>query len=166
MKIEELLKRVENVQMDIELATNSLDYIKSEVEKLKNNSFEPTPKDWMPKHKEKYWIAHYNLTPTAFYNNEGCLSEPIIKYNRVFQTREECQLFCNIQKAFRDKSREFKRNAINYTLTYDVDADDLTVCCDSYYRCTNLYFDSKETVQNIIDKFGEENIKRYYLGVY
>lgn len=31
---------------------------------------------------------------------------------------------------------------------------------------TELFFDSEETVQNLIDKFGEENIKRYYLGVY
>ena len=41
-----------------------IDNIEQEIKKLNENSFESTPKDWKPKRGEKYWVAHYNLSPT------------------------------------------------------------------------------------------------------
>lgn len=127
MKIEELEKEINDIE-------ETLNNLKIKVEELKKNknSFEPTPKGWEPKHKEKYWIAHYNLKPTVFFNDEEYLNEPIIKYNRTFKTKEECQL---------------------YDCLFSVQHKD-------------IYFDSKKTIENLINKFGEENVKRYYLEVY
>ena len=74
-----------------------LEEVRKDLEELKKNknSFEPTPKGWKPKNGEKYWVAHYNLSPTVFFNDEIHLSNPIIKYNRIFKTKEECKIIRN-----------------------------------------------------------------------
>lgn len=89
-----------------------------------------------------------------------------MKYNRIFKTLEECQLYCDIQKAFRDTSREFKYTSDNYYLWYDHTAKKIRNDCLYSVQHKDIYFDSEKTIQNLIDKFGEENVKRYYLGVY
>jgi hypothetical protein len=161
MKIEELEKEINDIE-------ETLNNLKIKVEELKKNknSFEPTPKGWEPKHKEKYWIAHYNLKPTVFFNDEEYLNEPIIKYNRTFKTKEECQLYCDIQRAFKDASREFKYNSNNYYIWYDHLNKEIKYDCLFSVQHKDIYFDSKKTIENLINKFGEENVKRYYLEVY
>lgn len=145
-----------------------LEEVRKDLEELKKNknSFEPTPKGWKPKNGENYWVAHYNLSPTVFFNDEIHLSNPIIKYNRIFKTKEECQLYCDVQRAFMDASREYVLNKYNYVLRYAHEGGEVFITPYTNVQPTELFFDSEETVQNLIDKFGEENIKRYYLGVY
>lgn len=166
MKIEELLKALETHKKVLEEVKVHIDNIEQEIKKLNENSFESTPKDWKPKRGEKYWVAHYNLSPTVFFNDEIHVSEPIIKYSRIFKTKEECQLYCDIQRAFKDASREFKCNSNNYYIWYDhvnkkIKHDSL---CSIQRK--EIYFDSEKTIENLINKFGEENVKRYYLEVY
>lgn len=145
-----------------------LEEVRKDLEELKKNknSFEPTPKDWKPKRGEKYWTAYYNLNPTFFICDEREISKNIIKYNRIFKTKEECKLYCRIQKAFMDASREYVLNKYNYVLRYAHEGGEVFITPYTNVQPTELFFDSEETVQNLIDKFGEENIKRYYLGVY
>ena len=145
-----------------------LEEVRKDLEELKKNknSFEPTPKGWKPKNEEESWVAHYNLSPTVFFNDEIHLSNPIIKYNRIFKTKEECQLYCDVQRAFMDASREYVLNRYNYVLRYAHEGGEVFITPYTNVQPTELFFDSEGTVQNLIDKFGEENIKRYYLGVY
>lgn len=161
----ETIKELENKINDVEETLNNL---KAKVEELKKNknNFEPTSKDWKPRPGEKYWIAHYNSNPTIFICDERAISKNIIKYNRTFKTKEECQLYCDIKRAFRDASREFKYNSDNYYIWYDHVNKKIKHDCLFSVQHKDIYFDSEETVQNLIDKFGEENIKKYYLGVY
>lgn len=166
MKIEELLKALETQKKVLEEVKVHIDNIEQEIKKLNENSFESTPKDWKPKDGEKYWVAHYNLSPTVFFNDEIHLSNPIIKYNRIFKTKEECQLYCDIQRAFKDASREFKYNSNNYYIWYDHVNKKIKHDCLFSVQHKDIYFDSKKTIENLINKFGEENVKRYYLEVY
>lgn len=110
--------------------------------------------------------AYYNLNPTVFICDEREISKNIIKYNRIFKTKEECQLYCDVQRAFMDASREYVLNKYNYVLRYAHEGGEVFITPYTNVQPTELFFDSEETVQNLIDKFGEENIKRYYLGVY
>lgn len=162
------MKTVEELEKEINNVEETLNNLKTKVEELKKskNGFEPTPKDWKPKCGEKYWTAYYNLNPTFFICDEREISKNIIKYNRIFKTKEECQLYCDIQRAFRDASREFKYNSNNYYIWYDHVNKKIKHDCLFSVQHKDIYFDSEEAVQNLIDKFGEENIKRYYLGVY
>lgn len=162
------MKTVEELEKEINNVEETLNNLKTKVEELKKskNGFEPTPKDWKPKCGEKYWTAYYNLNPTFFICDEREISKNIIKYNRIFKTKEECKLYCRIQKAFMDASREFKYNSNNYYIWYDHVNKKIKHDCLFSVQHKDIYFDSEEAVQNLIDKFGEENIKRYYLGVY
>lgn len=162
------MKTVEELEKEINNVEETLNNLKTKVEELKKskNGFGPTPKDWKPKRGEKYWTAYYNLNPTFFICDEREISKNIIKYNRIFKTKEECQLYCDIQRAFRDASREFKYNSNNYYIWYDHVNKKINHDCLFSVQHKDIYFDSEEAVQNLIDKFGEENIKRYYLGVY
>lgn len=162
------MKTVKELEKEINNVEETLNNLKTKVEELKKskNGFGPTPKDWKPKRGEKYWTAYYNLNPTFFICDEREISKNIIKYNRIFKTKEECQLYCDIQRAFRDASREFKYNSNNYYIWYDHVNKKIKHDCLFSVQHKDIYFDSEEAVQNLIDKFGEENIKRYYLGVY
>jgi len=162
------MKTVEELEKEINNVEETLNNLKTKVEELKKskNGFGPTPKDWKPKRGEKYWTAYYNLNPTFFICDEREISKNIIKYNRIFKTKEECQLYCDIQRAFRDASREFKYNSNNYYIWYDHVNKKIKHDCLFSVQHKDIYFDSEEAVQNLIDKFGDENIKRYYLGVY
>lgn len=162
------MKTVEELEKEINNVEETLNNLKTKVEELKKskNGFGPTSKDWKPKRGEKYWTAYYNLNPTFFICDEREISKNIIKYNRIFKTKEECQLYCDIQRAFRDASREFKYNSNNYYIWYDHVNKKIKHDCLFSVQHKDIYFDSEEAVQNLIDKFGEENIKRYYLGVY
>ena len=162
------MKTVEELEKEINNVEETLNNLKTKVEELKKskNGFGPTPKDWKPKRGEKYWTAYYNLNPTFFICDEREISKNIIKYNRIFKTKEECQLYCDIQRAFRDASREFRYNSNNYYIWYDHVNKKIKHDCLFSVQHKDIYFDSEEAVQNLIDKFGEENIKRYYLGVY
>lgn len=162
------MKTVEELEKEINNVEETLNNLKTKVEELKKskNGFGPTPKDWKPKRGEKYWTAYYNLNPTVFICDEREISKNIIKYNRIFKTKEECQLYCDVQRAFMDASREYVLNKYNYVLRYAHEGGEVFITPYTNVQPTELFFDSEETVQNLIDKFGEENIKRYYLGVY
>lgn len=151
--VEELEKVLEEVRKDLE-----------ELKKSKNN-FEPTPKDWMPKHGEKYWVANISLEP-MFLKNETITDEEFIRYNRIFKTKEECQLYCDIQRAFRDASKSFVVDEDNYCIYYNHNTNTIRFDVLNYRIYQTLCFESKEIVKELINKLGEENVKRYYLGVY
>lgn len=114
------MKTVEELEKEINNVEETLNNLKTKVEELKKskNGFGPTPKDWKPKRGEKYWTAYYNLNSTFFICDEREISKNIIKYNRIFKTKEECKLYCRIQKAFMDASREYVLNKYNYVLRY------------------------------------------------
>lgn len=164
IKIQKYLVDLYTVQLNE--AEIDLGKAQKELEVLEKRNFEPTPKGWKPKPGEKYWIAHYNLNPTIFICDERAISKNILKYNRIFKTEGECELYCDIQRAFRDASREFVGDKYNYYIYYNQSLNELRIASYSNNVYQALCFDSRETVQNIINKFGEENIKRYYLGVY
>ena len=94
------------------------------------------------------------------------VTKNINKYNRIFKTKEECQLYCDIQRAFKDASREFKYNSNNYYIWYDHVNKKIKHDCLFSVQHKDIYFDSEKTIENLINKFGEENVKRYYLEVY
>ena len=164
------MKKVEEVRKDLEEVRKDLEEVRKDLEELKKNknNFEPTPKTWIPNESEAFWVADIELNPVVYTNIKQFKSRNnrILKYNRIFKTLEECQLYCDIQKAFRDTSREFKYTSDNYYLWYDHTAKKIRNDCLYSVQHKDIYFDSEKTIQNLIDKFGEENVKRYYLGVY
>lgn len=163
----EINKKIELLANEMNKVKDHLDLLERKIEELKKNknNFEPTSKDWKPKNGEKFFVASQRYE-VVYYGYEKDYFDKLIKYNRIFKTKEECQLYCDIQRAFREASKEFDYGKDNYYLYCGMTEKRLFITLDSYCKDNNLYFDSREIIQNLIDKFGEENIKRYYLGVY
>lgn len=167
MNKQELLKALEIQKGVLKETQTHLDNIEQEIKKLDDDGFEPTPKGWKPDDGEKYHFPSSCCAWTsAPYDSKDAIHNSIIRYNRIFKTKEECKLYCRIQKAFMDASREFKYNSNNYYIWYDHVNKKIKHDCLFSVQHKDIYFDSEETVRNLINKFGEENVKRYYLGVY
>lgn len=164
MKIEELLKALETQKKVLEEVKVHIDNIEQEIKKLNENSFESTPKDWKPKRGEKYWVAHYNLSPTVFFNDEIHVSKPIIKYSRIFKTKEECEKYCEIQKAFRDKARPFIYNEANFIPRYKQETSEILISTLYFDQFDTLYFERND-LKELMKRFSKSDIKRYYLNI-
>ena len=91
------MKKVEELEMVLEEVRKDLE----ELKKNKNN-FEPTPKTWIPNESEAFWVADIELNPVVYTNIKQFKSRNnrILKYNRIFKTLEECQLYCDILLTF------------------------------------------------------------------
>lgn len=166
MNKQELLKALEIQKGVLKETQTHLDNIEQEIKKLDDDGFEPTPKGWKPDDGEKYHFPSSCCAWTsAPYDSKDAIHNSIVRYNRVFKTKEECKLYCRIQKAFMDASREFVEGESNYYAYCDTNKK-INMGLHQFNNHGLLYFDSRKTIQSLIDKFGEENVKRYYLGVY
>lgn len=162
------MKTLKELEVKINNVETTLSSLKDELEELKKSkpSFEPTPRGWQPRKNEVYYYANNRMYPRYEINEDTVHDEFLIKYNRLFKTEKECQIYCNIQKAFIDASKEFKyykKNCYPYLHVEDANID---IAVETHTKSAMLYFDSEETIQKLIDKFGEENVKKYFLGVY
>ena len=118
--------------------------------------------------------------PIGFFNSVGnvfddCWHDSIADnyrkdFLRIFKTKEECKRYLEIQEAFKDESKKFEPNWKNYVqgkyyLYYDYDRDSVEINLAWSNRVATLYFESKEVLEELISRFGEEDIKKYYFGI-
>lgn len=177
--VEELEQEIKEIENKVNSTINDYqDAMKSHVENMEKileelkknentNTFEPTPKSWTPKDGEDYYFVNPRFGINCYtYSQYSDHDKEIVKYNRVFKTFDECKFCCRIQKAFRDASREFNVGVSNYFLNYDYINKRLSALRSYNSKREMLYFSDKKTIENLINEFGEENVKRYYLGVY
>ena len=85
---------------------------------------------------------------------------------RIFKTKKECERYLEIQKAFKDESKNFEPNwkdgnQDKYYLYYDHDENSVEISWNTWCGQAILYFESRE----VISRFGEEDIKKYYFGI-
>ena len=89
---------------------------------------------------------------------------------RIFKTKKECERYLEIQKAFKDESKNFEPNwkdgnQTKYCLYYDHDENSFKISGWSIRRQAILYFESREVLKELISRFGKEDIKKYYFGI-
>ena len=126
--------------------------------------------DEFPKYGEYYWFVDSvgNVFGDCWYDS---MADNYRKdFLRIFKTKKECKRYLEIQKAFKEESKNFESNwkdgnQDKYYLYYD--HSDNCVEVDSYVECqeTILYFESEEVLEEIVSCFGEEDIKKYYFGI-
>lgn len=126
--------------------------------------------DEFPRLGEKYWFVSVGkgINSCCWCNTEGDNFRK--DFLRIFKTKEECKRYLEIQEAFKEESKKFEPNwkdgnQDKYYLYYD--HSDNCVEVDLYVECqeTILYFESKEVLEELISRFGEEDIKKYYFGI-
>lgn len=86
---------------------------------------------------------------------------------RIFKTKKECERYLEIQKAFKDESKNFEPNwkdgnQDKYYLYYDHDENSVEISWNTWCGQAILYF---EVLKELISRFGEEDIKKYYFGI-
>ena len=141
--------------------------LEKELEELKEAEIED---DEFPKHNEDYWfVDSYGDIVGTQWCGSGVDSYRKT-FLRIFRTGEECERYLEIQKAFKEKSKNFEPNwkdgnKTKYCLYYDYDENSLKISGWSTRRQAILYFESREVLEELISRFGKEDIKKYYFGI-
>lgn len=141
--------------------------LEKELDELKEVKIED---DEFPKYGQAYWFVE---TDGYVVGTQWCGSG-VDSYRktflRIFRTGEECERYLEIQKAFKEESKKFEPNwkdgnQTKYCLYYDHDENSLKISGWNIREQAVLYFESREVLKELISRFGEEDIKKYYFGI-
>lgn len=144
-----------------------IEKLEKELNELKEAEIED---DEFPRVGEQYWFVDSmgDAFCDAWYNN--MVDNYRKDFLRIFKTKKECERYLEIQKAFKEESKKFESNwkdsnQTKYCLYYDYDENSLKISGWSTRRQAILYFESREVLEELISRFGKEDIKKYYFGI-
>lgn len=141
--------------------------LEKELNELKEAKIED---DEFPKHGQAYWFADVDGYVVCDYWGNSAIDKCRKDFVRIFKTKKECERYSEIQKAFKEESKNFEpnwkdNNQNKYCLYYDYDENSLKISGWSTRRQAILYFESREVLKELISRFGEEDVKKYYFGI-
>lgn len=126
--------------------------------------------DEFPKYGQAYWFVDIDGYVVRSYWSDDTDDNYRKDFLRIFKTKKECKRYLEIQKAFKEKSKNFEPNwkDVNqdkYYLFYDNISNSIKISYLSTVQIKSLFFKSKEILEELISRFGEEDIKKYYFGI-
>lgn len=141
--------------------------LEKELDELKEVEIED---DEFPRLGERYWFVDSvgNVFGDCWYDS---MADNYRKdFLRIFKTKEECFRYLEIQEAFKEESKNFEPNwkdgsQDKYYLYYDHDENSVEISWNTWSGQAILYFESREVLEELIARFGEEDIKKYYFGI-
>ena len=141
--------------------------LEKELDELKEVKIED---DEFPKYGQVYWFVGTNGYVVYAYWDDSMTSNYRKDFLRIFKTEKECERYLEIQVAFKDKSKNFEPNwkdgnQPKYCLYYDHDENSFRISWSMWCEQAVLYFESREVLEELITRFGEEDIKKYYFGI-
>lgn len=144
-----------------------IEKLEKELNELKEVKIED---DEFPKYGQAYWFVGTNGYVVYAYWDDSTTSNYRKDFLRIFKTEKECERYLEIQVAFKDKSKNFEPNwkdgnQPKYCLYYDHDENSFRISWSMWCRQAVLYFESREVLEELISRFGEEDIKKYYFGI-
>lgn len=89
-------------------------------------------------------------------------------YGNAFLTIEEAEFMKerrNIEAIMRRYSRPFIPGSTNWSIIYSYQYDKLRTDICFITDCGGIYFESDKVAREVIDKIGEEKLKRYWFSV-
>lgn len=99
---------------------------------------------------------------------DDVFDEDAREIGNVFLTEEEAEFECERRKigvVMRKYSKPFKFNKHNYCLVYNRYNESVNIENYGVFNCGVSYFETKEIAQQVIDKIGEDRLKKYWFGV-
>lgn len=145
---------------------------KKEIEELENEKRNHRIKNkqvnnkYKPKYNEFYYYVNSALNVLGYKNDEFETDRKVIKYNKVFETKEEAQEYADYLKARFEYSCEFSIKELKnyrlkkYTLYYDSYKKIINI--DYHTSCINIntiFFKTEEIAQEFIDKYNKQILK-------
>lgn len=126
--------------------------------------------DEFPKYGQAYWFVETDGYVVYAYWGDNTTDNHRKDFLRVFKTQKECKRYLEIQKAFKEKSKNFEPNwkdvnQTKYCLYYDHGENSFKISWSIRCRQAILYFESREVLEELISRFGKEDIKKYYFGI-
>lgn len=126
--------------------------------------------DEFPKHGQAYWFVHTDGYVVYAHWGDNTIDNYRKDFLRIFRTEEECNRYLEIQEAFMDKSKEFKPdwkngNLDKYCLYYDHYIQSVKINKWNIHQYSHQFFESREILEELISRFGEEDVKKYYFGI-
>ena len=116
---------------------------------------------------EKYYRLYSDgdIVRVVFYTNYDERARDI---GNAFLTKEEAEFMKerrSIEAVMRKYSKPFKFNKHNYCLVYNRYNESVNIESYGVFNCGVSYFETKEIAQQVIDKIGEDRLKKYWFGV-
>lgn len=126
--------------------------------------------DEFPRLGEQYWFVDSvgNVFGDCWYDS---MADNYRKdFLRIFKTKEECFRYLEIQEAFKEESKNFEPNwkdgsQDKYYFYYDHAENSVEISLNTWCGQAVLYFESRKVLEELIARFGEEDIKKYYFGI-
>lgn len=144
-----------------------IEKLEKELNELKEAEIED---DEFPKYGQAYWFVETYEHVVYAYWGDNTIDNYRKDFLRIFKTKKECERYLEIQVAFKEKSKNFEPNwkdgnQTKYCLYYDYNENSLKISGWSTRRQAILYFESREVLEELISRFGEGDIKKYYFGI-
>ena len=141
--------------------------LKKELDELSEVEIED---DEFPRYNDNYWYVNSNgnIDGTQWRNDEEDNYRKT--FLGIFRSGEECKRYLEIQRAFEEESGKFEPNwedctQDKYYLFYDRNNDSIKISCLLTIQIKSLFFKSREILEELIARFGKEDIKKYYFGI-
>lgn len=140
-----------------------LNDLQNQINELKNVEIE----EEFPQCGDAYWFVSDIVDVAKSLWDNDSVDNYRKDFFRIFKTREECERYLEIQKAFKEAS--FKPdwhdgNQHKYSVYYDNFNNKIAVFSNCVNQRANDHFESEEVLNNLVNRFGEEDVKKYYLG--
>lgn len=145
---------------------NQINELKNEINELKNVEIEDGE---FPQYEDKYWYVSGRGEVEGDYWHNYCADNYRKDFLRIFKTKEECKRYLEIQKAFKKASfkpdwKDF--NQEKYYFYYNYCDKEIAIGIWYSLRYSNAdYFESEKVIEDLFKRFGEEDVKKYYLGI-
>lgn len=144
-----------------------IEKLEKELNKLKEAEIED---DEFPKYGQAYWFVETDGYVVYAYWGDNTTDNHRKDFLRIFKTKKECERYLEIQKAFKEESKKFEpnwkdTNQSKYCLYYDNYKNSVVIHLVITVQHKTLYFESREVLEELISRFGEEDIKKYYFGI-
>lgn len=128
---------------------NKIDKLEEEYKKEKDGK-------WIPREEEKYFFVTIDKEVDYYDYRNDIVDEKILKYNKIFKTKEEAQEYADYLKAIKEYSYELGK----YYIYYDLDDKVLHVGSIEYLgRMGTIYFKTLEKAQEFLDIYREQILK-------
>lgn len=145
-----------------------LDNLQKQINELKNVEIED---DEFPQYGDAYWfVIDIGDVVESLWDNDS-VDNYRKDFLRIFKTKEECERYLEIQMAFKEESKKSKLDWKDfdqgkYCFYYDYCVEEIVIGTWYSIRYPNAYyFEDEAVLQNLIERFGKEDIKKYYLGI-
>lgn len=141
--------------------------LEKELKELKETKIED---DEFPRLGDQYWFVSMDGYVVYACWGDNSFDNYRKDFLRIFKTKKECKRYLEIQKAFKEESKNFEPNwkdgsQDKYYLYYDHDENSVEVGWNPWCGQAVLYFESRKGLEELISRFGEEDIKKYYFGI-